>query len=77
MCNKNWRLGDDLYTDDNLLDGFTFYDIILQVHHNCRNITQEAVMGEIRYLVNSRLDDMYELLARNMDVIMAEARKGR
>ena len=77
MCNKNWRLGDDLDTGDNLLDGFTFDNIILQVHHNCCNITQEAVMGEIRDLVNSRLDDMYELLARNMDVIMAEARKGR
>lgn len=31
-----WKLGDDLISSDSLLDGITFDDVILAVHHNCR-----------------------------------------
>ena len=33
---EKWRLGEDLSVEDNMLDGITFADIILAVHHNCR-----------------------------------------
>ena len=74
---KEWKLGIDLDRSDNLMDGFTFDDIILQVHCNCREITEQTVRKEVLELVTARLDDMYELLNRNISVIMAEARKGR
>lgn len=77
MSERKWRLGDDLITSDSLLDGITFDDVILQVHCNCRSITPQAVLREINDLVKQRLDDMRELLTRNIDIIMDEAGKGR
>lgn len=77
MSERKWRLGDDLITSDSLLDGITFDDVILQVHCDCRSITPQAVLREINDLVKQRLDDMRELLTRNIDIIMDEAGKGR
>ena len=77
MNERNWILGDDLRSEDNLLDGITFGEIILTVHCNCRNITRETVIREVNELVSMRMDDMRELLMRNIDIIMAEAKKGR
>lgn len=31
MPDKQWRLGDDLYEDDNILDPITFDDILLML----------------------------------------------
>ncbi len=74
---KKWRLGEDLAVEDNLLDGITFADIILTVHHNCREITPEAIRKEVLAFVEFRLDDMKCLMEKNLDVIAEEARKGR
>lgn len=74
---RNWLLGDDLATCDNLLDGITFEDIITQVHCNCRCITPDAVRKEVDDLLELRLADMRELLERNIDTIAVEAGKGR
>lgn len=38
-----WKLGDDLGRTDSILDGVTFDDLILAVHHNCQQITPGAV----------------------------------
>lgn len=73
----DFRLGEDLSLEDNLMDGFTFEDIILQVHCNCRNINEKSVRQEVKELVLLRMEDMTELLDRNIDVIMKEAMKGR
>ena len=73
----DFRLGEDLGLEDNLMDGFTFEDIILQVHCNCRKINEESVRQEIKELVLLGMEDMTELLDRNIDVIMKEAMKGR
>ncbi len=74
---KAWKLGEDLHTEDSLLDGLTFADLILTVHCNCRDITPSAVRKELMEILASRKQDMFYLLEMNMDVIMAEARKGR
>jgi hypothetical protein len=74
---KAWKLGEDLHTEDSLLDGLTFADLILTVHCNCRDITPNAVRKELMEILASRKQDMFYLLEMNMDVIMAEARKGR
>ena len=74
---RKWKLGEDLSTCDNLLDGMTFDDLILAVHCNCRDITPAAVRKELMEIFASRKQDMIYLLEMNMDEIMAEARKGR
>lgn len=74
---KKWKLGDDLDRYDNLLDGFTFDDLILAAHCNCRKITPEAVLREAREILDIRMQDYRFLLENNLDAIIAEAKKGR
>ena len=73
MPDRKWKLGEDLSTCDNLLDGMTFDDLILAVHCNCRDITPNAVRKELMEILSSRKQDMIYLLEMNMDEIMAEA----
>lgn len=74
---RKWRIGEDLSVEDNMLDGITFADVILAVHHNCREITPEAIRTEVLGFVEMRLDDMKYLLEKNLDAIAMEAMKGR
>lgn len=74
---RAWKIGNDLSVEDNLLDGFTFQSIILAVHCNCREITTEAIKKEVEELLELRLEDMRELLERNIDVIAKKAKEGR
>lgn len=77
MQDREWTLGKDLVTSDSLLDGLTFDDLILAVHCNCRTINRAAVHAELNRIMATRRQDMMFLLEKNMDTIMAEARKGR
>ncbi len=77
MDERPWKLGDDLSTCDNLLDGITFDELILTIHCNCRSITPEAVRKELRSILDIRKQDMECLLKKNMEAIIEEARKGR
>lgn len=70
---RQWLLGEDLSSNDNLLDGITFYDLILQVHCNCRKITPQAVRKELEETLSQRIEDMRFLLENNMQQIMDEA----
>lgn len=74
---REWKLGVDLSTCDNLLDGITFDDLILAVHCNCRDINRMAVHQQLSEILAQRRQDMVHLLERNIETIMAEARKGR
>lgn len=74
---KRWKLGDDVDARDNILDGFTFYDLILAVHCNCEHITPDAVRRTAKEILDGRMQDYRFLLSNNMDEIMAEAKKGR
>ena len=75
---KRWKLGDDVSAEDNILDGFTFRDLILAVHCNCENITPEAVRREAApEILEERMQDYRFLLRNNIEEIMAEAKKGR
>lgn len=74
---REWKLGQDLSTHDNLLDGLTFDDLILAVHCSCRKVTPEAVRRELKEMMESRLQDMDFLLEKNMDAIIAAAMEGR
>lgn len=74
---EKWRLGEGLSAEDNMLDSITFADVILAVHHNCREITPEAIRKEVFDFAEMRLDDMKYLMEKNLDVIAMEAMKGR
>lgn len=74
---SKWRIGEDLSVEDNMMDGFTFQDIITAVHCNCPEITPDAIRKEVLAFVELRIDDLKCLLERNMDVIAEEAKKGR
>lgn len=74
---RSWALGDDLITSDNLLDGVTFDDLILAVHCSSREVNRASVHAELSEILAGRKQDMMFLLEKNMDAIMAEARKGR
>ena len=75
--NKQWTLGYDLGVEDNLLDCVTFSDLILAVHCNCRDITEEAVKKELKDIISIHTQDMEFLFRNNMKVIIREARRGR
>lgn len=77
MPDREWKLGEDLITSDNLLDGITFDDLILAVHCNCPVINRQAVHSTLNEILAIRKEDMDFLLENNIERIMEEARKGR
>jgi hypothetical protein len=77
MPESKFELGVDLIPSDSLLDGLTFDDLILAVHCNCREVTRAAVHAELSRMLASRKQDMNFLLEKNMDAIIAAAKKGR
>ena len=74
---EQWKLGEDLNNEDNILDGITFADIILAAHCNCKEITPAAIIQEFRDFLEIRMTDAEFLLANNMGEIIAEAKRGR
>lgn len=74
---REWKLGADLFSEDSLLDGLTFDDLILAVHCNCRTVTPAGVRKQLQEMLAGRLQDMNYLLENNMDAIMASAMEGR
>lgn len=74
---REWKLGVDLSTEDGLLDGLTFDDLILAVYCNCQTVTPAGVRKQLNEMLAGRLQDMNFLLENNMDTIMAAAMKGR
>ena len=52
-------------------------DVILAVHHNCREITPDQVRKQVYEILANRLEDLNYLLDNNIEEIMQEARKGR
>lgn len=67
---RAWKLGDDLITSDNILDGFTFDDIILAARCNCRTVDRAAVLKTAREILEMRMEDYNYLLRNNLDRIV-------
>lgn len=77
MPTKEWRIGEDLTEDDNILDPISFNDVILAVHCNCKVITEEAIKKELEEILEIRMEDMKYLLEKNLDIIAEKAMEGR
>ena len=74
---RKWKLGEDLYPEDNMLDGFTIEDVIVLVKCNCEELTQATARKELEQMLASRLEDMYFLFDNNIDKILEIARSRR
>lgn len=74
---RAWKLGDDLCGEDNVLDGFSFYDLIAAVHCNCREVTKKAVLDTAREILDQRVQDMMYLVQNNTSEIIKAAMSGR
>ena len=77
MADRNWKLGDDISRNDNVLDGVTFEDLILAVHHNCRKITPKSVHETMVEILDQRMLDTAYLIENNMKEIIEAAMEGR
>lgn len=73
---QEWRLGKDLFPEDNLLDGLTFNDLIMAVHQ-CRTVSRASVHATLNEIMSQRRQDMMYLLEKNMDIIIEKALEGR
>ena len=72
---REWRLGQDLFPEDNLLDGLTFNDLIMAVHQ-CRTVNRSTVHATLNEIMAQRRQDMVFLLENNMDIIIEKALEG-
>lgn len=73
---REWKLGEDLYPEDNILDGITFDDLILAVHQ-CRVVNRATVHAELNQILSQKRQDMMFLLEKNMEVSIQKALEGR
>lgn len=77
MTERQWKLGEDMHESDTILDPITFENIITALHCNERVISENAVWGVVREIMDSRMEDFNYLIENNMQEIIAEAKKGR
>lgn len=73
---RKWVLGDDVSVYDNLMDGFTFHDIIQALRQE-RVIDSTTARLVVKNILTTNLEDMNFLLEKNLVAIIAAAKRGR
>ena len=73
---RKWKLGEDLYPEDSLLDGVTISDIILALHHSSE-VNPHVAKKLLLEILETRLEDMWFIFNNNIDEIIEAALKGR
>ena len=77
MYEPKWKLGEDMDEDDTIFNQITFNDIILALHCGERVIDKKAVKRVAKEILEERMTDFENILANNINEIIAEAKKGR
>lgn len=77
MAENKWKLGEDMFPEDDILDPITFADVALAVKCNCRVIDESAVLQTYREIFEQRLEDAEYLLKNNTAEIAEMAWKMR
>ena len=72
-----WKLGGDMFEEDNLLDPLDFKEIITTLCCNCKVIDEKAVRETVKEIIDIRMQDFQYILNNNIDEIIAEAKKRR
>ena len=71
---REWKLGKDVFLEDNILDGITFEELCMTLKCNHGgNITAKDVINELNEIVEIHFQDMKYLLENNMDKIIETA----
>ena len=69
---RNWKLGDDLVTSDNIMDAITFDELIMTLRCNVRKdeIGPYTLCKQLEEIIMARLEDAFDLLKINaIDII--------
>ena len=74
---REWKLGEDLFLEDSLLDGITFGEVVTTVKCNARIINRAAVRTALKEILEIRMQDYEYILEKNIDEIVREAKKAR
>lgn len=75
MAERNWKLGDDLSLEDDIIDPVTFDDIVISVRCNAKRIDKEAVKKAWKEIMEIRLEDALYLLENNIEEIIEEVKR--
>lgn len=75
MAERKWKLGEDMFQEDDILDPITMYDVILAVKCNCKDINYAEVMATYREILEQRLEDASFIILNNLEEIAEAARK--
>lgn len=75
MKEKQWKLGYDMFLEDNMFDPITFDEVVMTVRCNCREINCESVRKTAMEILESRKEDFIYFLYNNMNEIIKEVKK--
>lgn len=73
---REWKLGEDLIVQDNILDGITFEELITTIHCNIRKdeIGPYSICEQLGEIIKLRITDAFELLKINAEDIIRLAK---
>ena len=73
---REWKLGEDLVVQDNILDGITFEELITTIHCNIRKdeIGPYSICEQLGEIIKLRITDAFELLKINPEDIIRLAK---
>ena len=63
------------HISDDILDSISYSELVMSIRCNEPVVTPTIVRNTLRDIVESRLDDMWDLLDANMDEIVSAARR--
>jgi len=75
MEEKEWKLGKDMFLDDNMFDPITFDEVVLAVRCNCRDINCESVRKTAMEIFDMKKEDFLFILYNNIGEIIKEVKK--
>ena len=70
---RKWKLGEDLFLQDNVLDPIAFDELVMTVKCNSKVINGAAVRKALMDIIELRMEDCLYLLENNVDEMVAEA----
>ena len=74
---KNVDLNDGYEQDQCILDGYTFNQLLLEINHNLREITEETVMAQFEESLRSKIECARDVMRWNIKNITKKAKQER
>lgn len=77
MSERQWKLGEDMHSNDCIFDPITFEQIITALHCGEKVINSASLLRVAQNIADSRFEDFCFLVLNNENEIIAEALKRR